>query len=126
MPKLMLAPQYSYYIAWSPGDKEFAASFLELPGLSGMGVTIPEAIEELHEALTCWLEVAKEKGFELPPPIQKDAPVPLVIIDRSHLGQEHLITDTSSILPEGLRAKEPNRPAATALGSKEVLVCQFA
>ena len=119
-------PKYSYYIVWSPGDREFAASFLELPGLSGMAATIPEAIEQLHEALTCWLEVAREKGLELPPPIQKDASVPLVVIDRSHVRLGHLITDTSVVLPAGLRTMETNLNAVTSLGNKDVLPDQSA
>ena len=60
--------RYSYHITWSPEDRQFVAAFLELPGLSGLGDTIGEAIKELSEALRAWLEAAKRENFELPEP----------------------------------------------------------
>ena len=60
--------RYSYHITWSSEDRQFVATFLELPGLSGLGDTIGEAIKELSEALRGWLEVAQRENFELPEP----------------------------------------------------------
>lgn len=61
-------PQYSYYISWSPEDKEFVATFVEIPELSGLGPTLTEAVKELRDVFIGWLETAKDKGFELPKP----------------------------------------------------------
>ncbi|MBI4522331.1 MAG: type II toxin-antitoxin system HicB family antitoxin [Deltaproteobacteria bacterium] len=93
-------PRYSYYITWSQEDKEFVASFIELPGLSGLGATIAEAIRELKEALFGWMETAQEQGFEVPEPIQKDAPYPLVVVDRTLMGKDPIVADLGNILPE--------------------------
>jgi predicted RNase H-like HicB family nuclease len=94
------APKYSYFIEWSSRDQEFAASFIELPGLSGVAPNIPDAIFELHRAFDAWLEVVREKGFQLPAPIPH-GDSPLVIIDRSHLGDAGaLVTGLQSVLPD--------------------------
>jgi len=60
--------RYSYHITWSPEDRQFVATFLELPGLSGLGDTIGDAIKELTDALREWLEAAQRENFELPEP----------------------------------------------------------
>jgi predicted RNase H-like HicB family nuclease len=61
-------PRYSHHITWSPEDRQFVATFLELPGLSGLGDTIGEAIKELGDALRAWLEAARKENFESPEP----------------------------------------------------------
>jgi predicted RNase H-like HicB family nuclease len=61
-------PRYSYHITWSPEDRQFVATFLELPGLSGLGDTIGEAIKELTDGLRGWLDAARRENFELPEP----------------------------------------------------------
>jgi len=61
-------PRYSYHITCSPEDRQFVATFLELPGLSGLGDTIGEAIKEINEALRGWFEAAQKEKFELPEP----------------------------------------------------------
>jgi len=59
-----------------------------------------QAISELHRVFDAWLQIAKENGFYLPDPVQANAPSPLVVIDRSHLGAaESIVTDLGSILP---------------------------
>ena len=108
--------KYSYYIAWSAGDQEFAASFIELPGLSGMGGTIAEAIDQLNEAFVGWSELAKEKGFELPEPIQKNVTVPLVIIDRTCTGSDVGAPALPS-LPAQLRSEKRKHATDTATTS---------
>jgi predicted RNase H-like HicB family nuclease len=117
MEKQMKPPQYSYFISWSPEDKEFVASFVEIPELSGLGLTIVDAVKELREALIGWLETAKEKGFNLPEPVQESGAAPLVIIDRSYVGKDPVLTELPLILPEDLRPeKKPveTAPCATA------------
>lgn len=100
MEKISRIPQYSYYVRWSLEDREFVATFLELPELSGLGSTIPGAIHELKEALIGWLETAEEQRFALPEPLQENAPIPLVILDRSLVGRDPLLVDLQQILPE--------------------------
>ncbi len=79
------APNYSYKIFWSDEDKEFVATFIEIPSLSGLGSTPQEAIRELTEVLTAWLQVAEERGLQLPKPIQER--IPLVLLDIGSLGE---------------------------------------
>ena len=83
-------PRYSYYITWSKADREFVATFIELPGLSGLGGTVVEAIRELNDALKGWLEVAEQEQFEVPEPMEYS---PFIIFDQSSQGQG---------LPQGL------------------------
>ncbi len=96
-------PSYSYYVFLSEKDKEFVATFIELPGLSGLGPTLADAIKELNEALMGWLEVAREKGFEIPDPIQKS---PLVAVDRSFLDAPILFAQLDAVLPSEIRQEE--------------------
>ena len=106
MEKRLKIPQYSYYVRWSLEDKEFVATFLELPELSGLGSTIPEAIDELKEALIGWLETAEEKKFDLPKPLQENAPTPLVILDRSLVGRDPILVNLQQVLPEEFTQKD--------------------
>jgi len=106
-------PQYSYYISWSPEDKEFVATFVEIPELSGLGPTLTEAVKELRDAFIGWLETAKDKGFELPKPVQEGAAAPLVIIDRSYVGKDPVLTELPLVLPEDLRPGEKAMGIAT-------------
>lgn len=110
MEKRLKIPQYSYYVRWSLEDKEFVVMFLELPELSGLGSTIPEAIDELKEALIGWLETAEEKKFDLPKPLQENAPTPLVILDRSLVGRDPILVNLQQVLPEEITQKdEPSK-----------------
>jgi len=89
-------PRYSYYIAWSPEDRQFVATFLELAGLSGLGDTIAEAIKELNEALRVWTETAQKENFELPEPSMQ---APCVIVDARFMGEDPYITELAKVLP---------------------------
>jgi len=90
-------PHYSYHITWSPEDRQFVATFLELPGLSGLGDTIAEAIRELGEALRAWLEAAQKENLELPEPAMQ---APCVIVDGRFMGEDPYLTELVKILPE--------------------------
>jgi len=46
------------YYAWTP----------ELPGCSSDGETKSEALDNLDEAIECWLETANEFGYAIPEP----------------------------------------------------------
>jgi len=106
MKEKLKIPQYSYYVGWSREDKEFVATFLELPELSGLGSTIREAIYELREALIGWMETATEQKFALPKPLQENAPAPLVVLDRSLLGRHPILVSLPQVLPEEITQKD--------------------
>lgn len=89
--------RYSYYITWSPEDRQFVATFLELPGLSGLGDTIAEAIKELNEALRGWSEAAQKENLELPEPSMQ---APCVIVDARFMGEDPYVTELVKVLPE--------------------------
>jgi predicted RNase H-like HicB family nuclease len=61
-------PPYSYRVFWDAASGEYVAECQEIPGLSGIGATAPEAVTELQEALAGWLEVLEEQGVPFPPP----------------------------------------------------------
>jgi predicted RNase H-like HicB family nuclease len=90
-------PRYSYHITWSPEDRQFVATFLELPGLSGLGGTIAEAIQEINDALRAWLEAAEREKFELPEPAMQG---PCVIVDGRFMGVDPYVTELVKVLPE--------------------------
>lgn len=93
---------YSYLVCLSQKDQEFVATFLELPGLSGLAPTVRGAIAELNMALEAWSAVASEE--ELP---KARFSFPVVIIDRSFLpGREGLAEQHLVVLPEELQPDE--------------------
>jgi len=63
-----VVPPYSYCVFWSPEDKEFVATCVEIPGLSGLAPTEAGAIEELKVAIGGWLEHLSEQGTPWPEP----------------------------------------------------------
>src|SRR5690348_16332738 len=115
-----ISTKYSYYVSWSAEDKEFAVSFIELPGLSGLGATIPDAIAQLREAFSGWLELAAEHKYELPEPVQRNALAPLLIINRSHLGQHPLVTEFTVVLPKEFLPAPPS-DASTSGNTSEII-----
>jgi predicted RNase H-like HicB family nuclease len=61
--------EYTYQISWSDDDGEFLATCVEIPGLSGLGQTEAEALAELKEALSAWLDHLRSEGLPLPKPL---------------------------------------------------------
>jgi predicted RNase H-like HicB family nuclease len=77
-------PGYSYLVTWSEKDQEFVATFLELPELSGLAKSIPNAIREARTALAAWLQSARKYQFEIPQP---SMPAPCMILDAQFTGK---------------------------------------
>lgn len=45
----------------------FAATVPELPGCMSDGETSQEALENVRDAIACWMEAAEEMGRSVPP-----------------------------------------------------------
>jgi predicted RNase H-like HicB family nuclease len=108
-------PGYSYLVAWSEKDREFVVTFLELPELSGLAKSIPDAIREARTALAAWLDAAKKFQFKIPEPSMKS---PCMILDARFTGKRPVeysdspeewipagVTQTSSAVKETGAAK---------------------
>jgi len=61
-------PRYSYRVFWCPEDKEFVATCVEVPDLSGLAPTEAGAIAELKVAIGGWLGHLSEEGTPWPEP----------------------------------------------------------
>ena len=55
-------------IYWSKDDDAFIVEVPELPGCMADVETIQEAIQNSETIISEWLEVAKERGQEIPEP----------------------------------------------------------
>ena len=61
-------PSYTYQVFHDAPSGEYVAKCQEIPGLSGIGDTEPEALAELQEVVAGWLEELQEQGLPLPLP----------------------------------------------------------
>lgn len=59
---------YEVIIYWDKTDAIFVAEVPELPGCMAHGATKSEAVLHAEEAITLWLESAREDGIPVPPP----------------------------------------------------------
>ena len=60
--------KYETIIYWSDDDQVFVAEVPELAGCRAHGATPEAALREAHEAITLWIETAKEFGDTVPKP----------------------------------------------------------
>ncbi|MBZ0203042.1 MAG: type II toxin-antitoxin system HicB family antitoxin [Ignavibacteria bacterium] len=60
--------KYEVIVYWSNEDKCFISEMPELPGCMSDGKTYEEAIENIKQVASMWLEVAAEEGREIPEP----------------------------------------------------------
>lgn len=58
--------KYERIIYWSKDDEAFIVEVPELPGCMADGVTAREALENAEIVIKEWIEVAKERGMEVP------------------------------------------------------------
>lgn len=61
--------EYSVRIAWSDGEGAYLAMVPELPGCVADGATLEEALANVKQIAAEWVEVAKEEGRQVPPPV---------------------------------------------------------
>ena len=60
--------KYERIIYWSKDDEAFIVEVPELPGCMADWVTAREALENAEIVIKEWIEVAKERGMEVPEP----------------------------------------------------------
>ena len=59
---------YEIIIYWSNEDQAFLAETPELPGCMAHGNSYEEALRNVRDAMTFWLDVAREQGESIPVP----------------------------------------------------------
>ncbi len=64
---------YHINIFWSEDDGEYIADVPDLKYCSASGATPDEALREVLEAKSLWLEAATEKGLPIPEPRYRPA-----------------------------------------------------
>jgi predicted RNase H-like HicB family nuclease len=60
--------RYEVIIYWSDEDQVFIAEVPELPGCAAHGDSPQAALHEAQEAITLWLDTAREFGDPIPAP----------------------------------------------------------
>ena len=60
--------KYEVIIYWSEEDRAFIAEVPELPGCAANGSTQEAALANVQDAITLWLDTAKEYGDPIPEP----------------------------------------------------------
>lgn len=60
--------KYEIIVWWSDADEAYIADVPKLPGCTAHGETYHEAIEQIQTAMEGWIEVQKERGYEIPEP----------------------------------------------------------
>ena len=60
--------KYEIIIYWSEEDRAFVAEVPELPGCAAHGNTQEEALANAKEAMSLWIDTAKEFGDPIPEP----------------------------------------------------------
>lgn len=69
----MNEPRYHINLFWSAEDECWIADVPDLRPCSAHGETRAEAIANINDAITGWLEVAAERGFPIPEPQYRPA-----------------------------------------------------
>ncbi len=60
--------KYEVIIFWSDTDQTFVAEIPELKGCIAHGDTQDEALKEVNVVAQKWIEIAREKGWDIPNP----------------------------------------------------------
>ena len=64
--------KYSFIIQYDEDNNIYIASVPELQGCMAHGDTPEDAIREVRIVMEMWLEVAEEKGLEIPKPLTQN------------------------------------------------------
>jgi predicted RNase H-like HicB family nuclease len=68
-----MPPRYHINVFWSDEDGCWIADVPDLRYCSAHGSTPAEAVAEPQEAMTMWLEVARDEGIPIPQPQYRPA-----------------------------------------------------
>ena len=60
--------KYELVVTWSPEDDAFVVDVPELPGCMAHGDTPADAVAHAQDAISLWLEMAKDMGRPIPVP----------------------------------------------------------
>ncbi|MCL4471789.1 MAG: type II toxin-antitoxin system HicB family antitoxin [Gammaproteobacteria bacterium] len=60
--------RYEIILYWSEEDQVFIAEVPELPGCMAHGETQNDAFQNIQEAMSLWLDTARELGRTIPEP----------------------------------------------------------
>jgi predicted RNase H-like HicB family nuclease len=60
--------RYEIVIYWSDEDDVYVASVPELPGCMAHGDTYADALDNIQQAMSLWVDTAREFGDRVPPP----------------------------------------------------------
>lgn len=60
--------RYEIILYWSQEDQLFVAEVPELPGCMAHGDTQNEALQNIQDAMSFWLDTARELGRPIPEP----------------------------------------------------------
>jgi len=60
--------KYERIIYWSDADNAFIVEVPELPGCMADGATVGEAVANIEIIIKEWIDIAKERGMEIPEP----------------------------------------------------------
>lgn len=60
--------KYEVIVYWDKKDEIFVADVPELPGCLAHGSTKTEAIQNAEEAISLWIQTAREDGISVPEP----------------------------------------------------------
>ncbi|MCY4372968.1 MAG: type II toxin-antitoxin system HicB family antitoxin [Spirochaetaceae bacterium] len=60
--------KYEVILYWSNEDNTFIAEVPELPGCMAHGATQEAALKQAQEAITLWIDTAREFGDPVPEP----------------------------------------------------------
>ncbi|QVL48704.1 MAG: type II toxin-antitoxin system HicB family antitoxin [Thiocapsa sp.] len=63
--------KYLIEVFWSDEDQGFIAIAPDLPGCSAFGDTAAEAVRELEDAQSAWIEACQSSGDSIPAPTAK-------------------------------------------------------
>lgn len=64
----MIAHKYELVVSWSAEEDTFVVDVPELSGCVAHGDTPNEAVEAAQEAISLWIETARDLGREVPAP----------------------------------------------------------
>ncbi len=62
------AREYPFLLSYDTQDKIYIAKAIDLKGCHSQGKTTKEAIKNIHEAITGWIETAQKNQIPVPKP----------------------------------------------------------